>query len=556
MSIAHALQLGNFVFDEHDLPGELIDDDPAKYIPESHELTAGQVLTELVLGNNKNTEWSRARMTYNHLSKQRSREAVRVWKLINDCAQIGDLWNLVEDKGTPKEHGSPATHYDMAQDFSWHKWQLAKQEDVDPIDDPDKIPQLHWVEIYRRSYKRLEQMVETYTKDPAYTHLNTIFGVADNAQALANEILLLQTQPISEARIFPDIDEYTDIHYDREERDYVKIPDRVTLLNADGVPTEVILTSLQDDLGAWSGDLIDHEVNERYQEDHDPETIRQMKEQELGITSEYYELCNKFQPIVFELHKLLGRLSEDEVAQSLMARSLVKSLRMEFREGVPPQDISAFVMGLPLELSVSGNIDDMIDLFGDDILDSIPPAAGMITDVEDWEFYDELEAFHKETLRMMAKASNKYSARLSATFTTEAFKAIVEDHLPISKATSQAYATFRDISEAGSNAFRQARLEKKSPSQAMRAFYKVAQENGDFIAKDRISTANDDRVVVLTSSSGYIEERELNWRLAQYKAKQGEIYIAKDAPSKSKIWLYNKLVSLGWSKDLIANLAE
>ena len=156
----------------------------------------------------------------------------------------------------------------------------------------------------------------------------------------------------------------------------------------------------------------------------------------------------------------------------------------------------------------------------------------------------------------MDQVANDYSPKHSATFTKEAFKAIAEHNLPIKEATARAYDKFRLVSPAGSNAYRQAIATGDSPSQAMAKFYTKAHQSDEYTPRDRIKSATKSKVIVLTASSGYTDERKISWSLAKYKAKEGELYVSANAAEDSKKWLYNKLSSLNWGNKLIGKLAE
>jgi len=526
-------------YEEADLPGEIYDDLPAGYTqqqPAQYQirLTPEAILRKLILGSDEPDPlfWVWARSEYIYLSQESDLQSVRVWKLINDMAYLTEIYQVLKDK---------------------------------PDDE-------HWVDVYRKSYQRLERIVDTYTQNPHYTRLNIIFSVADTAQALSNELFLEQTRPGTEARIFPEIDAYTGIHEEEDDPVYLKVPDQVLLTNADGELTEVSLVDLQDNLDSWNRDLSDPDHDWYEEGEITSSSLKQWDEQEYRVTPAYYELKRKYKHILDEINRQIDddplvRIANQEnkaftidcainsVRKSALVKAFTKSLKLDYRDGIPVQDIAALVMELPFELSINGNIDLVIDLFGDDILDTIIEPAGIQNYPEAfWE--EDLERLHEENLDQMYAVANNNSPKLSASFTTEVFKAVVEDQLPIKQATSQAYASFREVSPAGSHAYTQGILAGDSPVQAMRKFYEKAHEAGDYTPRDRFYRANDQRVLVKTASSGYTEVRELSWGLAKYKANQGEIYVPKDAPGASKKWLYNKLSQKNWGRRILAKLAE
>ena len=525
-----------FNYEEADLPGEIYDYDPAVYAIElntTFKLSPHTILKQLIFGCKEPDPffWVMARNEYNDLNQNADSDAIRLWKLINDMAYMTEIFELLKNK-------------------------------------PDNA---HWVDMYRKSYQRLERIVHTYTNDDLYKKLNKIFDVAETAQELSNELFLMQTRPATEARTFPEIDQYTGIHDEKEDPDYLKIPDTVTLPNAEGVLTEVILTNLQDN-DSWGGDLEDTD-HDWYEDRGIPSaSIEQWETQEYQVTDQYFQLKQKYRPILDEIQRLIDEdplvkiahsdnrefcidSAISKVENSVLVRSFAKSLKLDYREGIPVQDIAALVMELPFDLSINGNIDTVVDMFGDDILDSIIEPAGIRNDPEQvWE--QDLARFHEETLTQMEAVANPFSPKLSPQFTTEVFKAIAEDHLPVHTSISRAYDTFRETSKSGSLVYQQAIAAGSTPAQAMKAFYEMARESGDYTPRDRFYRASDDRILVKTASSGYTTVRELSWGLAKYKARQGEIFVPKDAPEKSKRWLFNKLSERNWGKKLIAKLAE
>lgn len=555
----------NYVFDENDCPGEIYLDEKAEMqaINEqlaSEQLSPAQILNQLVLGKYK---WDIARIEFSYLAYDKSKDAVRIWKLINDNAQMLELLEMIRQKQNEvpltedeKEHlretlidESPA-----CEDFPWEP---------------------HWVEIYRRSYKKLDQIITTYTTDPNYVHLDHIFDVSGTALFISNELLMEQTQPISEARIFTNIDEYSGIH-DEPEENYIKIPDSITLPNVDGELVTVNLTELQD-VNGWSGDLFDYD-HEWYDEDAEGEiaslVIRQLEENELHVTDDYYRLRRQYSDILAEFDRLINKdklvriankenkefsieSAANKISKSRLAKTFARVLRDEFRQGTPPQDIAAFLMiDCPIPLKVNGNITDMIEIFGDDIFDSVVGPAGIIDKPEHvWE--TPLEEFHNQTIDLLEKVGVPYSVKWTPQFTTAAFQGIAENHLPVGQAFSHAYESFRQaISPEGAHAFRQALDQGASPSKAMQAFYKVARERNQFITRDRIYGASDNYLAVLTASSSFTERRHLSWNLARYKANLGELYVPNSAPKKSKQWLASKLKVKGWSSELLLSLKE
>jgi len=534
-----------YVFDEHDLPGEIYDPIDESEINEF--LSPSQVMVELVRGDLEPDMnfWSKAREKYAYLADDKYEDARMVWELINDMSYLADLTAALENK---------------------------------PDDE-------HWVDIYRRNYKHLDQIVQKYTQTD-YVNLDKIFSVSMIAQELSNDLFLEQTRPATEARSFPEVDEYTGIETDAEPEEYITIPDVIELKNADG-ELERIVVSDWDSQSRWSGDLSDPD-HEWYEEGEiASEPIKQMNEQEYKVTDEYYHLRVKYAPMVEELRRrvlddVLVKFANPEnksfaiesaihkISQSSLFKAFQKSLRMEYQSGIPIQDIAAYVMSTPyptyingetvwtpfyLPIEINGNVSTVIELFGDDILESIMEPFG-IDDYDESAWEDQLETLHKETLSMLEMVSNQYSPKHHPLFTVEVFKAIAEDQLPVQQATSKAYDKFRAISPTGSNAYRQAINANKTPSQAMREFYKKAQEAGEYTPRDKFHSATSKTVTIQTASSGYTEQRKISWNLAKYKARQGELYVPNDAPEKSKRWLYKTLKAKNWGKSLIAKLAE
>jgi hypothetical protein len=353
---------------------------------------------------------------------------------------------------------------------------------------------------------------------------------------------------------------------------YLKVPDRVLLPDHNGVMTDVSLVELQDNLDNWSGEL--HDPDHDWYEDGEmtSSSINQMETQELKITGDYYELRSRYTPVLIEIERRwkaepLIRYANAEnrdfvletahsyVPKSPLVQAFIKSLKMDFRSGVPAQDIAAIVMELPFEVTVNGNIDTVIDEFGDDILDSIVEPAGM-NDQAEYLWEQDIESLHQANIAELERVANNFAPKHTAVFTTEAFKAVAEEQLPITQAISKGYDKFRSLSPAGSIAYRQALGEGLTPSQAMAAFYGEASKAGEYTPRDRFHRASKEHVVILTASSGYTETRELNWALTKYKAGAGELYVPKSSPAKSKQALYDILCQKNWGKNLISKLSE
>jgi hypothetical protein len=620
MTITQSIVIDNQYIEQVDLPGEIYDEQSFKIETiDEEQFSNAQILKSLVAGTQEPRWdfWAIAQVKYNFLSSCFDEESIKLWKLICDQAYLTELLNLLKNKPTGE----------------------------------------HWVDIYRKSYQRLERMVTTYTTNPIYKNLNTIFDVSGTAQHVANELLLEQTQPASEARIHLYVDGYTndvekmhakpmrthnfsamrkrmlkainffndedneitgdhlarfrellqleldnggspfdvagiitetpvrlsindqvdnlvDQFYDWIENGdhYIKVPDLVLLPDHNGVITEVPLVNLQDNLAGWSGDLTDTD-HDWYEEGHQTSSsILQMEEQELKITSEYYQLRSKYKHILAEIERRIKtdvlvryanadnrefaiESAENSVARSTLVQAFIKSLKMDLRSGIPVQDIAAIVMELPFEITVNGNIDTVIDQFGDDILDSIVDPAGM-NDQDEHLWEQSIDTVHQSNISELERVANNFAPKHSAVFTTQAFKAVAEDHRPITEAISQGYDEFRSLSPSGLSAYRQALSEGLTPSQAMTAFYKEASRTGEYTPRDRFKNVNKNGVLILTASSGYTETRELSWALAKYKAGTGELYVPKSAPKTSKRALYDLLCSKNWGTNLIAKLSE
>jgi hypothetical protein len=533
--------------------------------------TNAEILQTLALGN---IGWSEAVKEYAHLSNSNNPESFRLWKLIRDGAELSELTLVLNAKSKLHKLPKDSKERKSILDFLKDKFDPGEREG-------DEEYHISWVDIYRKTYQRLERIIETYTNNETYTTLDKIFDHSGTAQYLKNEFLLEQTRPISEAHINLDIDEYSGVHQDKDE-DYIKVPDHVTLEDHNGVEQTIELTNLKD-MSSWSGDLSDPD-HEQYDEDAEGDlpsaSIYQWENAELQVTDKYYELRTKYHPMILEMIRRiesemasiiqgdpdilsttsvdhLRERAADNLKNTRLARWFAKALRNEFHEGTPIQDIAALLMvDIPIPVEVNGNLSLTIDQFGDDILESIIDSPGM-NDHPEYYWESALEEFHQQTIELMKEKGVNYSPKWSSHFVISAFKSIVEDHQPVGQAISNAYDDFRSaVSPEAANAFRQAIAEGKGEREAMRAFYETAKQSGEFVSRDRILRASDNRVVVLTASSGYTEQRELNWRLFRFKANQGEIFVPKDTPNSSKKWLHDKLVSLGWNSQLISKLAE
>ena len=521
-----------------------------------------QILKNLFSGK---LNWLEARKEFDFLSTCIDQESVTLWKLINDGAELQELdiiRNIMhKDEKTEKDLNILKSRFDAI-------------EEIEPDDEEEQVEyRINWIDIYRKTYKRLDKIFNTYTTDPLYMKKDKIFDISKIAQDLKNEFLLEQTRPISEAHIHLDIDEYTGIHQDHEE-DYLKVPDHVTLEDHHGKLQTVALTELKD-MGSWAGE-IDEPID--YDEDAEGElpsqSMRQWENAELHVTSEYYTLSNKYFPMILEIarriedHPIVKEAKQDEKDQAReeaalslkntrLARWFKQALKNEYRQGMPPQDIAALMLvDIPIPLEVNGNLSTIIDQFSDDILDSMVEPAGLV-ERPDCYWESALEEFHNQTIELLEEKGVEHTPKWSSHFTVSAFKSIVEDHLTPGKAIAHAYDDFRSaISPAAANAFRQTIEDGGSNKEAMAKFYQVAKQEDDYVPRDRIIRANDNEVTLLTASSGYKKTREINWQLFHHKAVEGEVFIPKDAKDSSKIWLFNKLKSLYWSDKLISKLAE
>jgi hypothetical protein len=500
-----------------------------------------QVLSLLTI---RDISWDEAQRRFVHLKHRQDEDAQLAWTLINDMANMSTIQHNIDIKHDPKSN----------------------------LTDKDDNP-IHWIDLYRTHQAYLRRIIQFYGQDDEQLHLlDRRFSITATARYLLNELMLEQTHPITTAQDDLWVDGYTGIDETPPQQEYLTFPEFIEI---DG--QQIATKQLFEADGAWSGDLTDYD-NQYYDTDLEGELpsapIAQMNDNELKVTDEYYQLVYRYQPIRRQIDRLLVETlleikagdpeldlnqaldqAHQQVKDDLLLRSLAKALREEFREGTPKQDIAAFVLSLPVEIEVNGNINTVIDEFGDDILDSIvePPGLDYQPEVL-WESF--CDRFHAETIRLLAETANQHSPKLHPKFVTEAFKGVAERQLPINEVYAQAYQAFRSVSPQGSTAFRQAVDEDKSRSQAMRAFYKTAQDAGEYISRDRLYRANENRVLVLTASSGYTQKRKLNWRLARYKARAGEIYIPADAPQESKKRLYQLLLSKGWARKLIAKLAQ
>ena len=543
---------------------------PFKAVPkeefEEPQLTNAQILSNLALGK---ITWKQAFKTYDYLAKAIDPYSVKLWKCIRDGAHLQDLTYV---------HKGMNQLYKLPKESDQRKKILTFLHDKFDANAPleDELEyHISWVDVYRKTHKMLDRIIETYTKDKSYTNFDKMFNHAGTAQYLKNEFLLEQTRPIGEAHIHLDIDEYTGVHQEKED-DYLRVPDHVTLEDHNGEMQTVQLTQLKD-MSSWSGDLSDPD-HEWYDEDAEGEnpsqSMWQWENSELHVTPQYRELRSKYYPMVLEIIRRIEdspivkkadtfskNLAREQAAESLintrLARWFKHALKNEFRQGVPPQDIAALLMvDIPIPLKINGNLSTIIDQFGDDILDSIVDAPGL-TNYPEYYWESALEEFHQQTIQLMEEKGVQHSPKWSSHFVVSAFKNIVEDQQPVSQAIAHAYDDFRSaISPAAANAFRQAIEDGKSEREAMRAFYETAKESGEYVSRDRILRANNERVIILTASSGYTEQRELSWKLFRYKANQGEIFVPTDTHKASKKWLLGKLKSLNWNDQLIAKLAE
>ena len=541
---------------------------------------AALVFTELLM--DKTPHWQVAREKYKHLLDGTPYDK-KLYSVIHTMAYLNDIMDII-DWRTKLYHAKDKNTKLQLKTFLKHFMEPNSDtliEDFNP----------HWIDIYRAVRHELEYIIDEFATEK-YLYLNEYFHITDTAQFILNDLSLSMTIPIEEARTDPYIDSYTGIPNPIDE--FVSMPDLTTLpdkdgnlvtidwhcmtyttVNAFGEEIEEYMIDENEPTG-WGGGFYDpdHEWNEERELTSVP--IRQMTEQEYQVTDEFYHLRTRFQPLLFELEQSMQkrynwlvtdfkRLSKSPVPKAFFQYVaelylLEDSLTIEFLNFVKaeylnyePQDIAALVMLLPFTLSVNYLINHITDLFGDDILDSIVEPSGIH---EPDDYRSQVELFHQETLKLMqAKADNK-SPIHSDLFIVSAFNAIVENGLPVREALGRAYDEFRQISPSGLIAYESAIEKGLKPRQAMSAFYRKAHETGEYTPRDKFDKALSDRVILLTANSGYSKERPVTWDTLKLKAQNGELFISKDAPKKSKIWLLKKLKSLHWSKQLIASLAE
>lgn len=620
MSISDSIVIGNQYVEQVDLPGEIYDERDFRIeLIDEEKLSNSDILRKIVAGSQEPSDdfWLLAQAKYSFLASCIDKGSVKLWKLICDQAYLTELLKQLNNK---------------------------------PVNE-------HWVDIYRKSYQRLERMVETYSTEPEYINYGKIFDIPGTAQYISNELLLEQTRPISEARINPEIDGYSGIHADvirkpirtanyAKMRDrlskavnylsdhnneitgdhaarftellklelenggspydiawiitetlvrpsisyevdnlvsqhdewvehgdhYLVVPDRVLLPDHNGVMTEVSLVELQDNLDSWSGELLDPDHDWNEVGEMTSSSINQMETQELKITGDYYELRSRYTPVLIEIERrwkaepliryanaenrdFVLETAQSYVPKSPLVQAFIKSLKMDFRSGVPAQDIAAIVMELPFEVTVNGNIDTVIDEFGDDILDSIVDPAGM-NDQAEYLWEQDIESLHQANIAELERVADEFAPKHTAVFTTEAFKAVAEQQLPVNQAFAKGYDKFRSLSPAGSSAYRQALDKGLTQTKAMQAFYTEASKAGEYTPRDRFHRASKDHVIVLTASSGYTQTRELTWSLAKYKTDVGELFVPKSSPAASKRALYDLLCQKNWGKNRIAKLVE
>ena len=531
---------------------------------------ASMVLIEIMQTDNTNDYWIEARDKYEFLKYRENESAKKLYAAIYYLAYLNEITNLI----------------DLREELYACKnnlRQLAIKRYIYNIIEPDKPDNLddynpHWVDIYRKTFCTLEDIIDWFSADK-FKYLNQIFDITATAQYLLNDLSLRMTIPIEEARTNPYVDSYTGEAMIEDE--IITIPDKITLPDKDGNPVTVnfkdetytttnalgdeVTRALVDDYNGygWGGDFfdIDHDWHDEREITSVP--INQMNNQEMKVTNDYYFLKSRFQPVVDELTRQYDDMclindydpekAEYFVKNSLLGISFKKALRQEFHS-FAPQDLAAILMDLPFEFSINGNLDTIIDLFGDDILESIVEPSGIV-DYDEHYYENEIELLHKETLHLLEEVANDRSPRQSAIFTTEAFKAIAEAGLPILKAHELAYERFREISPAGLIAYRQALSQGKSPRKAMAAFYKGASQSGEYTPIDKFHAATDGYVKVKTASSGYTQIRKISWDLAKLKAGNAELFVDPKAPEKSKRWLFEMLQAKNWSRKLISSLA-
>jgi hypothetical protein len=534
-------------------------------------MNASLVLIEIMQSNDTNDYWIRARDKYQFLKHRGNEPANKLYKAIYYLAYMNEITNVIDLREELFSCRNLNRQYAIRQ----YIYNIIEPDEPDDISDYNP----HWLTIYRKTFQILEYVIETFSLEK-FRYLNQIFDITGTAQYLLNDLSLRMTIPIEEARTNPYIDSYTGTEMIEDET--VKVPEKITLPDKDGNPVTVnfkdktytttnalgeeVNRELIDDYNGygWGGDLfdVDHNWNEEREITSVP--ISQMNEQEMKVTNDYYYLKLRFQPVIDELTRqylfkhLVESYSPEEaeyiVKSSLLGISFKKALKQEFHN-FAPQDLAAIIMDLPFDFSVNGNLDNIIDLFSDDILESIVESSGIV-DYDEHCYEDEIELLHQETLQLLEKVSNDHSPKQSAIFTTEAFKAIAEAGLPIRKAHELAYEKFREISPTGLNAYRQALSLGKSPHKAMAAFYQCASQAGEYTPRDKFHSATYDFVKVKTASSGFSKIRKINWDIAKLKARNTELYVDPKSPDKSKRWLYETLLAKNWSQKLISSLAE
>jgi hypothetical protein len=263
----------------------------------------------------------------------------------------------------------------------------------------------------------------------------------------------------------------------------------------------------------------------------------------------------------YKLQTILENRFASELAK------IVTSIERLLNDGTEPQDALLLVMDgtyldfllprikIPMTLGNARTLAEFAERFENEVLDNAQP-------VQDPSGWNEASEVHYASILRKWDPSSAILYDDKKIEWSKLFNEVVIEHIldgdSVAQAYKQAYhACKMALSPEGHLAYRQAIQSGKPYGQAMHAFYQAAYQAGNLERpRDRVIEVHPDKVVVLTGSSDYQSQREINWRIANIKAKNSELFIPSDADISLKRRMFNAVKSLNWNSSLIASLRE
>jgi hypothetical protein len=432
------------------------------------------------------------------------------------------------------------------------------------LNDSDTYKQ--WVSIYIENKSRLEEIAEYYLTHPDFN-----YDLRNSALDAKNSLYLAQTQP-GDPQNF-NFDGYTSIEEKPEEEfitisvpgseDYDRfyLEDEVEMFDDRGISSSTITDAEEKELKPDSySDLKHSDIGKM---------IASIRQQAIDYRKENFIQRRDWKKLGFfskpkyldeaTLQRKLSTLHRDELDKITIRLSNLS------HEGTAPQDLLLLLIdgtyidfvSYDVKLQSDGisvqTLQEFGQLFADEVIDN----AEGLQDPPGW---------HKANEIYYSRMLSDYHAPVlyddSRTETSRLFNEVVLEHIIDGKGVSEAYkqayhACKMAISPEGDLAFRRAVNSGKSYGQAMHEFYNAAYKAGDLARpRDRVIAVHPDKIVILTASSQYTKEREINWNIARIKANNAELFVPADAPSEFKQRIFHAVQSLRWHPAIVCKLKE